>query len=1200
MTNLEHQGPADSQTGQPVFVSYSSDNQDAAEALVEHLESQGIGCWLATRSISGGASFAEEIVQAIRAARVLLLLVSPECNESKHTSKEVTLAVDLGLALLPIRIVRFDPWGYLSYFLADCQWIDAADEGVGKHLSLITETVKSLLVGPWRRDATGKITTGALPSGVVSGARLGIRSPAPYLPLRLPRPGASPGQQPSLWLQAHHAFIELKHRDEELADLRGFVSGAGLFRWRLMVGEAGMGKTRLAIEFAKQLQSEGLHAGLLDGHGLDLFVRSAGFAGWRPPVPTFITVDYAASKKKSLRALLQHLAGLELDSGPEAGEVSRTPPVRLLLLERHGDEDKGWMEDLLSCGEGQVGDLLRNTCYQGITELLPPRSQDGSEAKTVDAEATCSIIQATFASWEKATGGKAPELPDFPDTDWRRIQMNTGNRPLYIQMASIHACESGSAEMLPLWGRGELLRAAVGRELAYVARACGDQGELRKSVNHVAAILCVAGIGLSKGRRWRGIVDEELKTIGMSHLSAGQVEQCRKAIFEEPESLDGEEETGLIQPDIVSEGFAATVFRKEKAEFGISPQDTLGQVVEWVGLKAWSNLIRMAQDLNGIEGFEEVEKWPLDVAESRDVVELQAVLDLIPERTASLHETGIAIGDLVIRKMGDFADEEKAVLLVKLATHRHRGRKGDTGALHGANEELQQAVELLQGLVRKVPTDKRLALLAKAHWELGWVLDDIRRAIENDAYLRLAVDHGLLGALAAVNHYPADTGSVECTGDSVRKLLALPVPDEVQRKVVYADLLIHLSIAFEDLAELNATSLKRISKHPGDLGYLNIAADLALRAVETGEDLAAINWRLYGPALGRFLHNLGQRQASLGQVDEALANVERSVLIRREFAYAKSDEHAESLILTLLTLMSLQFRRCDPDAAKQTYDGVIAFCNEFASHNPLAGRPLLASAFARMFEWSLRQEKTQDALRHLLRSKEVLEEVIRHDFRAHCPALRRCYYNLSIVYGMMDNSDARAEYETKARELRKRWMLFRRTRMTEGSMAYYRGEILKIIGDLDEAIASAKASAAMFKQELANVDPKTQPIDYVITACNLTAALAEAGDLSGDLDMLREGEQLARDLLALPGADGAKIPLPLGALMHNLGHLLFRRGEIEGDREVLSEAIDVLEKAAEHLKAKGRDVDVTILQGILDRARKAMDGLPQKPTGSGT
>ena len=59
-----------------VFVSYSAADRAPASSVVEGLESRGIRCWVAPRDIPAGSEYGEEIVEAIKSCRILVLIFS--------------------------------------------------------------------------------------------------------------------------------------------------------------------------------------------------------------------------------------------------------------------------------------------------------------------------------------------------------------------------------------------------------------------------------------------------------------------------------------------------------------------------------------------------------------------------------------------------------------------------------------------------------------------------------------------------------------------------------------------------------------------------------------------------------------------------------------------------------------------------------------------------------------------------------------------------------------------------------------------------------------------------------------------------------------------------------------------------------------------------------------------------------------------
>ncbi len=87
-----------------VFISYSQPDRDCAFELVARLESEGIPCWIAPRDIAPSADWAAEIMDAISAARTMILVFSAGSNQSPQVRREVERAVHRQLSILPFRI----------------------------------------------------------------------------------------------------------------------------------------------------------------------------------------------------------------------------------------------------------------------------------------------------------------------------------------------------------------------------------------------------------------------------------------------------------------------------------------------------------------------------------------------------------------------------------------------------------------------------------------------------------------------------------------------------------------------------------------------------------------------------------------------------------------------------------------------------------------------------------------------------------------------------------------------------------------------------------------------------------------------------------------------------------------------------------------------------------------------------------------
>lgn len=131
-----------------VFVSYATGNKPMADAAIATLENAGVRCWIAPRDIAPGKNYMSSISQAIREARVLVLVFSSAANESPHVMREVQQAVELGLPIVPLRIEDAIPGDSLSYALVGTHWLDAMSAPVEEHLRDLVVAVNALIGHP--------------------------------------------------------------------------------------------------------------------------------------------------------------------------------------------------------------------------------------------------------------------------------------------------------------------------------------------------------------------------------------------------------------------------------------------------------------------------------------------------------------------------------------------------------------------------------------------------------------------------------------------------------------------------------------------------------------------------------------------------------------------------------------------------------------------------------------------------------------------------------------------------------------------------------------------------------------------------------------------------------------------------------------------------------------------------------------------
>ena len=131
-----------------VFLSYSQKDKRAADAVCRALEASDVRVWMAPRDIAPGATWPELIPVAIDTARVMVLIFSESANVSKHIAREIDIACDRKLTIIPVRVENVALGGSLRYFLGTSQWFDAFPGPLEGHLAKLVTTVRKSLGAP--------------------------------------------------------------------------------------------------------------------------------------------------------------------------------------------------------------------------------------------------------------------------------------------------------------------------------------------------------------------------------------------------------------------------------------------------------------------------------------------------------------------------------------------------------------------------------------------------------------------------------------------------------------------------------------------------------------------------------------------------------------------------------------------------------------------------------------------------------------------------------------------------------------------------------------------------------------------------------------------------------------------------------------------------------------------------------------------
>lgn len=148
-----------------VFISYSSQDMKAAQAICHVLEQNEIRCWMATRNIPPGSDYGDVIDEAIKSCKVVVVIFSETAAESQWVKGELNIAFEEQKTIIPFRLDQTPLKGQNRVMLNKTHWIDAYPDykikfndlvtavaiPLGKKVNLESETV------PWFKTLLNKM-----------------------------------------------------------------------------------------------------------------------------------------------------------------------------------------------------------------------------------------------------------------------------------------------------------------------------------------------------------------------------------------------------------------------------------------------------------------------------------------------------------------------------------------------------------------------------------------------------------------------------------------------------------------------------------------------------------------------------------------------------------------------------------------------------------------------------------------------------------------------------------------------------------------------------------------------------------------------------------------------------------------------------------------------------------------------------------
>lgn len=108
----------------PVFVAYSHRDSDFVRLLAQDLRAAGVNLWLDQNEITIGERWWDSIAHAIRTTPAVILIATPDGRRSKWVERELNLADEQGIPVLPVWAAGESYLDSVPLGMADIQHID--------------------------------------------------------------------------------------------------------------------------------------------------------------------------------------------------------------------------------------------------------------------------------------------------------------------------------------------------------------------------------------------------------------------------------------------------------------------------------------------------------------------------------------------------------------------------------------------------------------------------------------------------------------------------------------------------------------------------------------------------------------------------------------------------------------------------------------------------------------------------------------------------------------------------------------------------------------------------------------------------------------------------------------------------------------------------------------------------------------------
>ncbi len=757
------------------------------------------------------------------------------------------------------------------------------------------------------------------------------------------------------WLSPYTRKAPLIGRQREMEGLRTFMRTPAPLAVRVLIGDGGMGKTRLGLTLCDELSSQGWDAGFADRWEIHRFFSQQNLSTWGWQRPTLVVMDYAAEHAEPLAKWLDELANRD--------NPHPSPPLRLLLLERHASTQGGWWSTVFNSGGFGASDK------RGLLDPPEPVTVPPLSAVTERV----AVLNGLLAQLHATNGG--PRLAvqeDSPDIAGQLAQREWSGDPLYLLMAAMVMHMTGNIQALSL-SRTDLADKLANRELQRLDRLAKAHGLDSLLVQHLAACVTLAqGVTRADFLPFAG---HEKAAIHRASNDAGKLADMLEEALPDPAGI------ARVLPDLIGEALVLRALRPtESGQTVLRCRQAFGDAVTVTA-------VRCAQDFSMAQGYstEAPVLWLKAIlgALGQDLYALNAFQERLPQESVPLRDLNV---DVAVRR----------VRLLKTSTDAPRHR------MAGAHASLAIAMSLAGR------PDRALSPAKTAVREFRQVAKE-----ENGSSFRPYLAGSLITLANVLNsmHQPKPALDAALEGSRIYRDLADAAPNIFRPDL--ATSLNNLSILFSIMGELEpalqtsseavdilrelafvhpdvfrpylAKSLSTLANSLSDVDQPNLALQAAQESIDIYRDLSAVRPDVFRHSLASSLNTLSGILSDADKLESALEATYEAVDIYRDLAAIRSEVFLPNLAGSLNNLANRLGVMNQHGPAFQAARECVAIYRDLAASRADVFRPDLARSLAAL---ALVLEMTEGGTEAIPPMREAIE-ILTPAFRQAPPAYKR-------------------------------------------------------------------------------------------------------------------------------------------------------------------------------------------------------------------